>query len=163
MGAPFTFPVAEAVPFDGTEATPTPFVAENVKDGIIEARNSAPGKARVTIPCIHNGTLSNGFWIGYSELVSSDTTPIVIPWNSRLKEVSFSANRNSMDGQMDFYVNGTSVGDIVYSESFVNVNRVKVFLPDFALSANDLLRMRWVDNGQNPRDMALMLFFILTD
>lgn len=162
MPGPFTFPVAQATPFDGSDATPA-FTAENVKDGIIEARETAQGKARVSIPCIWNGTVSNGAWVGYSNLVPSDLSPIILPWNCTLREVSFSANRTSMDGEMDFYKNGTATGDIVYTETFSNVNRTKVFLPDEDFSAGDLLRMRWVDQGQNPRDLALILFFTLTD
>jgi hypothetical protein len=162
MGAPFTFPVAQATPFDGSDAIP-PFTAENVKDGIIEARETAQGKARVTIPCLHNGTVGDGFWIGYSNLIPSDLTPIVMPWNAELKEVSFANNRTSVDGNMNFFINGQAVGDIVYTENFSNVDRVKVFTPEFNVIAGDLLRMQWDDTGQNPRDMALMLFFTLTD
>ena len=161
MGAPFTFPVAQAVPFDGSEATP-PFVAENTKDAIIEARNTAEGKARAPIILTHNGTMSDGFWHGYTELIPSDTSPIVIPWDCTLVEYSFSNNRTSVDGNMDFYVNGTNAGDIVYSINFSNVNRVKLDTPNIALSAGDLLRLRWVDLGQNPRDVASTLFFILS-
>lgn len=160
MAGPFTFPVAQATPFDGSDAVP-PFTAENVKDGIIEARDTAEGKARVTIPCLHNGILGDGFWVGYSNLIPSDTTPIIIPWGAKLKEVSFSNIRTSVDGTLDFFVNGMTAGDIVYSETFSNVVNVKTFYPDIDFNADDLLRMQWVDDGENPKDMALMLFFTL--
>jgi hypothetical protein len=160
MAGPFTFPVAQAVPFDGSDATP-PFVSENTKDAIIEARDTAEGKARTSIILTHNGTMGNGFWHGYSELIPSDNSPIPLPWDCKLSEYTFSNNRTSVDGQMDFYVNGTTASDIVYSITFSNVNRVLTDLPNVSFSAGDLLRLRWVDNGQNPRDVASTLFFIL--
>lgn len=168
MGGPFTFPVAAATPFDGTETvdgalvTP-PFDAENVRDAIIEARSTAPGKSRVSINLQHNGTLSDNFWHGYQSTISSDTTPIVIPWNCILKEYTFSANRTSMDGRLDFYLNGTGGGDVIYSIQFNNVNRTLIDFPELVFNAGDLLRLRWVAQGQNPRDVSSMLFFILTD
>lgn len=168
MSGPFTFPVAQAVPFDGTETsdgnpvTP-PFSAENTRDAIVEARETAIGKARVSIILLHNGTLGNGFWHGYSEIIPSDTTPIVIPWNCILREYTFSANRNSMDGRMDFYLNGTGAGDIVYSVQFNNVDTILTDFPEITLNAGDLLRLRWVDQGQNPNDVSSVLFFTLTD
>jgi hypothetical protein len=166
MGAPFTFQVAAATPFDGAEdtdgnAVTPPFVAENTRDAIIEARETAQGKARAPILLLHNGSMSNGFWHGYSELISSDQSPIPIPWDCTLTEYTFSNNRTSVDGRMDFYVNGTDPADIVYSISFSNVNRVLTDSPNFDLNAGDLLRLRWVDQGQNPRDVGSTLFFIL--
>ncbi len=161
MGAPFTFPVAQSTPFDGSDALP-PFVAENVKEGIIEARNSAPGKARAPINLQHNGTLGNGFWHGYDSLIPSDATPIILPWNCTLTEYTFSNKRTSVDGVMEFYKNGTSGGNIVYTINFSNVNKTLVAYPDLDFVAGDLLRLRWVDTGQNPSDVSSMLFFLLT-
>ena len=166
MSGPFTFPVAVAVPFDGTEdsqGTPVapPFVSENTRDGIIEARDQSVSRIRTAISLIHNGTMSNGFWHGYSDLLNSQNTPIVIPWNCTLLEYTFSANRNSMDGIMNFYKNGTGAGQIVHSVQFNNVNTTLVDTPNISFNAGDLLRLRWVDQGQNPRDVASVLFFRL--
>lgn len=167
MSGPFTFPVAQAVPFDGTEDSEgnvvnPPFVSENVKDGIIEARDEAPGKARAHRLFTHNGTLGDNFWHGYSNLIPSNTTPMIIPWDCVLKEYSLSANRPSMDGRMDFYLNGLTGGDIVYSIQFNNVNTTLIDFPELSLNAGDLLRLRWVDQGQNPRDAISTFDFLLT-
>lgn len=161
MGAPFTFPVSEAVPFDGSGATPV-FVSENAQDAIIEARDTAPGKARAPIILQHNGNLGNNFWHGYDSLIPSNGTPIVLPWDCKLTEYTFSNNNTSVDGIMDFYKNGTAGGDIVYSVSFVNVNQVLTAAPDISFNAGDLLRLRWRDTGQNPSDVVSVLFFLLT-
>jgi len=161
MSGPFTFPVAQAVPFDGSDALP-PFVAENAKEGIIEARNSAPGKARAPITLQHNGTLGNNNWHGYSSSIPSNTTPIILPWDCTLTEYTFSNQNTSVDGNMEFYLNGTSAGDIIYTINFNNVNQTLTDLPDLDFVAGDLLRLRWDDNGQNPSDVASVLFFLLT-
>ena len=168
MSGPFTFPVALSIPFDGTEDSDgnpvvPPFQSENTRDGIIEARSTAPGKARASVILLHNGTLSNGFWHGYSELIPSNTTPIIIPWNCTFKEYTFAANRNSMDGRMDFYLNGTDASDIIYSIQFNNVDTILSDFPEIDFNAGDLLRLRWVDQGQNPRDVSSVLFFLLKD
>jgi len=166
MSGPFTFPVAAAVPFDGTEDTNgvpvvPPFVAENARDGIIEARNQSVARIRTPIILLHNATMSNNFWHGYSELISSNTTPIVIPWNCTLKEYTFSSNKTSIDGRMDFYVNGTNAGNIVYGVQFNNVDNTLIDYPNIQLNAGDLLRLRWVDQGTNPSDTVSVLFFLL--
>ena len=167
MAGPFTYPVAVSLPFDGTETsdgvivTP-PFVSDNARDGIIEARNTAIGKVRANRTFLHNGVMSNGFWHGYSELIPSNNTPIIIPWNCILKEYTFAANRTSIDGIMNFYLNGTTTGDIVYSVNFTNVNRTLINFPDLSFALGDLLRLRWVDQGQNPRDVSSTFDFQLT-
>ena len=166
MSGPFTYPVSVAVPFDGTEDSDgnpvsPPFVSENARDGIIEARQTAPGKARSTITLLHNGTISDGFWHGYSDLIPSNNSPIILPWDCELLEYTFTANRTSMDGRMDFYLNGTGGGSIIYGIQFNNVNRTLTDNPNLTFSAGDLLRLRWVDEGQNPRDAVSVLFFRL--
>jgi len=161
MAGPFTYPVAIALPFDGSEAVP-PFTAENARDGIIEARDTASGKARAHRMFQHNGNLNNNFWHGYSNLIASDTTPMIIPWDCELKEFTFAANRNSMDGRMDFYLNGLAAGDIIYSIQFNNVPFTLIDTPNLSFSAGDLLRLRWVDQGQNPRDVVSTFDFLLT-
>ena len=158
MAASFTFPVSLAIPFDGSDAVP-PFVSDNAQDAIIEARETAQGKARATIGSLHNGIMSNNFWIGYTENINSFDTPFVIPWNATLKEVSFS-NLNDADGEIDFYKNGTTATEIIYTEIFTAA-KTKIFVPDFTLVSGDLLRLRWKDTGTNPKDVAIMMFFVL--
>jgi len=155
---PFTFQVAQAVPFDNAT---NGFTSEEVQSAIEEAKNTAPGKARATIASLHNGTLSNGFWIGYTDLINSFDSPFVLAWGATLKEVTFSNNNLSVDGAIDFYKNGTAAGQIIHNEVFTNVDKVKTFNVDHHFIAGDLLRLRWTDTGTNPKDMGLMMFFIL--
>lgn len=118
--------------------------------------------SRATITLTNNGNVSDNTWFGYRESIPSNTTPIVIPWDSTLVEVSFSNNRTSVDGNVEFYLNGTAPGDIFRTWNFTNVNLVQI-LDGIAdpFTAGDRLALQWDDQGQNPRDAVITLFFIL--
>lgn len=118
--------------------------------------------ARATITLTHNGNLNNNAWLGYTQSIPSNDSPILIPWNSKLVEVAFSNRRTSVDGNLEFFLNGTAPGDIFRTWAFVNVNRVQslVGISD-SFSAGDLLALRWDDQGQNPNDVGINLFFVL--
>jgi hypothetical protein len=151
--------VARAVPFDNAT---NGFTADEVQSAIEEARDTAPGKARATMASIMNGTVGADSWLGHNELVPGDTVPFRIPWNCTLEEVTVSFPTLSVDGAMVFYKNGTGAGQIVFTETFTNVDNGKNFNPNLSFVAGDLLRMRWTDTGQNPADMATTMFFLLT-
>lgn len=150
--------VARAVPFDNTS---NGFTADEVQSAIEEAKNTAPGKARVTMTSLMNGTVGANNWLGYSELLPGDTVPFRIPWDCTLVEVTASFPTLSVDGAIVFYKNGTGAGQIVYTETFTNVDGGKNFTPNLSFVAGDLLRLRWTDSGTNPADMATTMFFIL--
>lgn len=118
--------------------------------------------SRATITLVNNGNLGNNSWMPWFNGVPTNTSPIVVPWDSRLVEVAFTNNRTSVDGNFEFYLNGTAPGDIFRTWNFTNVNLVQT-LTGIAdpFTAGDLLRIQWDDQGQNPRDVALILFFVL--
>ena len=95
------------------------------------------------------------------QILSQATIVLWLFLDCELKEYTFSANRNSMDGRMDFYVNGTNNDSIVYSVQFNNVNTVLITSPNISLSAGDLLRLKWNDEGQNPRDAVSTFDFLI--
>lgn len=152
-------PVAIGIPFDPTGSTLT---STNVEDAIKETLTTAPGKARATMSSLMNGAVGNNNWLGHNELLPGNTVPFRIPWNCTLKEVSVTYPDLSVDGAMVFYVNGTSAGQIVFTETFTNVDGGKSFTANIALVAGDLLRLRWTDTGSNPSDMATDMFFLLS-
>lgn len=118
--------------------------------------------SRATITLVNNGNLGDNAWMPWTNGVPTNASPIVIPWDSRLVEVAFSNNRTSVDGNFEFYLNGTAPGDIFRTWNFNNVNLVQTLtgISD-PFVAGDLLRIQWDDQGQNPRDVALVLFFVL--
>lgn len=148
-------PVAKAIPFDKTG---TSFTSDDAEAAIIEAKNIATSLPRFTVVTTFNGTVSNGDWLGYSNLIPGDVVPILIPVKCTLKEVTF-FNNNTTTGRLDLYYNGTSTGDIfnnlqlTSSPSGFKTTFTQLFNP------GDTLRGRWVDQGTNPNDAVIVYFF----
>jgi len=115
-GALITY-VAASVPFDGTEKTDgtpvsPPFVSENARDGIIEARETASGTAsRYVAISGFNGDANSGRWLEFFSHNRSDEAPLVIAENSTILSMSLSTKDNST-GTANVLVNGTGVGII---------------------------------------------------
>lgn len=142
------------------------FVSENTQDAIEEAKTSAIAKARFTIVTSFNGSVGNNNWLGYNELVPGDQVPIRIPIACKIKEISF-AYKNSLlssdyiDGKFKLFKNGFSdPANVIHTEQFTNQlggkNAVGLNL---VLSANDFIVGKWIDEGDNPSDMAIVYFF----
>lgn len=139
------------------------FAATTTQAAIEESKNTAPGKARASVTCTFNGTISNNNWLGYNEVLPGNQVPILIPFNCILKEMSVIYSNASIDGKLRLYKNGTGYGNIVYTAQFTDDNDGGIFTPNVVFSAGDQLRGRWVDEGSNPVDMAIVYFFLITD
>ena len=95
MAGPFTYPVAQALPFDGSDALP-PFTAENAKDGIIEARDNASGTAAgYVILSGKASNISNGY-LEFFDSLSSDTNPFIFNVDNKLVGFSVSTKTSSI-------------------------------------------------------------------
>lgn len=140
------------------------FIATNVQDAIVEARDTAVGKARFAMVFVHNGTVGNNTWLGFSELVPSNTTPLVVPVNCKLNELAMSFNGANVDGVLRIFKNGTAnPANVIYSNTFTNQSTLKLMTGlNLSLVAGDLLRAQWADAGDNPNDVALQWFFQAT-
>lgn len=149
-------PVAQAIPFDNTSATG--FTSDNVQDAIAEAKSDAIALPRYTIVTVFNGTVSNSQWLGYSNLLPGDDTPILVPTKARLREVTFANSNSAVDGTLNLYKNGLASGNIFDGLNIVNQQNVS-FSVDELFQAGDVLRGRWVDTGTNPSDAAIVYFF----
>lgn len=152
-------PVSGAIPFDNSA---NGFAAIEVQAAIEEAKNTAPGKARASITTTFNGVIGANQWLGYSELLPGDIVPIRIPFGCTLREVSVSWSGASVDGQLKLFKNGTSdPANVIYTQTFTNQSGGGSFTANQAFAADDLLRGRWIDQGDNPTFMAIVYFFIL--
>lgn len=164
MAGPFTTPVAESTPFEperNPDATgqQSNLESENVQDAIEEAYWSAPGSiARFTLTLMHNGTVGNGTFFGYSDLISGDDTPVVLPRKSQFTEFTFSNNRSNADYTLEFRKN-TLTGTPFLSVSKTNT---QFFYEDGLtelFNPGDQIYVKYVDNGKNARDVSIVLFF----
>ena len=164
MAGPFTTPVAESTPFE-PERNPdstgqqSNIVSENVQGAIEEAYWTAPGSiARFTIPLLHNGTVDNGTFLGYSQTIPGDDTPIILPRKCQITEFTFSNNRTNADYTLELRKN-SKTAPVFFTVSKVNTRLFfeqglsEEFLP------GDQIYVKYVDNGTNARDVAMILFF----
>lgn len=150
-------PVAQSIPFDNATGG---FDATDVQAAILEAKSDAVNLPRYSIVTTFNGNVSNNQWLGYDNLLPGDQVPILIPLRSRLKELTFScAGDDKVDGRLDLYRNGLLVGDIFFQGSFVNENQKTFSGINQLFDTNDTLVGRWVDQGDNPGDAAIVYFF----
>jgi len=155
MSGPFTTPVAESTPFESTVLIPE----DNVQAAIEYTYDNAPGNvARFTITLLNNGTVSNGTFMGYSELIPGDATPIVLPRDCLFTEFTFSNNKTKADYTLLFKKNATGATPF-YSISKVNTQFFFDTTPNESFLAGDQIYVQYQDDGQNARDVALVLFF----
>lgn len=138
------------------------FASNTVQEAIEEVKTTAEGKARFGVSFIGNGTLGNNTWLGFSELVPSNTTPMIVPVAMQLKELAFSFSGANVDGQMKIFKNGlVNPTNVVYTMTLSNDN---TFQLDSGLSIpfvpGDRISAQWIDTGDNPSDVALQFFFM---
>lgn len=138
------------------------FTATNSQAAIEEAKATAISKVRFTIVTTFNSVVGNNSWLGYNELLPGDVVGIRLPVACKLKEVSVSYNGASVDGRIDLYKNGTGAGQIIDNTTFIFTNQAngKTFTGlNLSFAANDIMRGRWIDLGDNPSDMAVVYYF----
>jgi hypothetical protein len=148
--------VAKSVPFDNAT---NGFIAQETQSAIEEAKQNAEGFPRAGIILTANGTQSNGDWISYSELTPS--AKIVFPVNSRLNEITFSNNTPDVEFALEFYKNGTAIGNLVYTWT-VNTSPGVDFSYTSGININfvagDWIRIKYIDQGDNTSDLNVVLW-----
>jgi len=106
-------PIDWSVPFDNVG---TGFQSTNVHDAIIEAKDIAAGFSRAGLPLTMNGTVSNGSWITFTELLANPR--ILFALKTRITEITWNNNNVNL-GAFDFvfYRDGQLVGNLIYTYS----------------------------------------------
>lgn len=155
-----TTPVAKSIPFDSSG--PGNFSSTDVEAAIKEAKSDAINLPRYTIVTVFNGTVSNNDWLGYSNLLPGDATPIIVPEKAALKEVTFANGNSGVDGKINLYKNGTAAGNI-FNTLIITNGKEASFIVEEVFQAGDTLRGRWEDDGTNPQDAAIVYFFQLQE
>jgi hypothetical protein len=152
------YQVAQSVPFESAG-----FTSENVRDAIVEAKNTAEGKPRLTLGLSNNGTVGNGAWIGFSELLSSPR--ILFPIPVTVKEFSWvNANVNLGAFNFEFYKNGQLAGNLIATYTAPAGDRVAgygffVFPTALSFAAGESLFVKNVrPSGTALADLALTLY-----
>lgn len=146
---------AEDTPFNNTT---NGFVADNTQTAIEELLSLA-APLRVPIILVHNGTLSNGDFIGYSNLLPGDATPIIAPITGTFVGFTWSNNNNSADFALEFRKNTTG-GSPFFTWSVDNTQSASVVLPTpQAFTSGDEIYVKYIDEGTNGQDSVIVLLF----
>lgn len=123
MAGPFTFPVAQAVPFEpnrnpqyGGNPGPSGIASENTQDAIEEAKADAIAYAdtvsRWEATCAFDGTGSTGRWLAWTQNNPSNNSPLVVPKNGAVTELGFSCTSNATT-TITLFKNGVSTGTTI--------------------------------------------------
>jgi hypothetical protein len=115
--------------------------------------------ARWSLTLTNNGTYSNNEFIGYTELIPGDDSPIIVGIASQLTDFTFTNNRTNADYTLVFRKNSTTATPF-FSVSKVNTQFFTETLgtPE-TFAAGDQIYIQYQDNGQNARDGVLVLFW----
>jgi hypothetical protein len=163
--------LAQSTPFEpnrnpqyGGNAGPSGIASLEVQSAIEEVKAIVASIARFAMVFVANGTVGNNNWLGFNELVTSQTTPMIIPVNCVLKEMAFSFSGAAVDGVLLIYKNGlVNPTNVIYSNTFTNVNTYKLMSNiNIPLAQGDRIAAQWQDTGDNPSDAALQFFFQTT-
>lgn len=152
--------LASQTPFDNTG---NGFVSTQVQDAIVEAK-TAGNAQRFSIPFIHNGVLTNAQRVGYSDALPN--SPVVIPKDSTLKEITFSNSAANADARFDIYrrptpsASATPGGTAVLLQQWTLTNALSGVLSgmNHFFSAGEELLIVFIDTGDNPSDAAMIVF-----
>lgn len=114
---------------------------------------------RVPITLVHNGTLSNGDWIGYSNLLPGDATPVIAPLTGVWSGFTWSNNKTTADFALEFRVGSTGATPF-FTWSVDNTQSAFVEFPTAqAVTAGDKVFIKYIDEGTNAADAAIVLKF----
>jgi len=152
---------ANQTPFDNTS---NGFLATDTQSAIEEAANSAAAQ-RFTIALENNSSLSNNQRVGSSALLPN--TPIVIPKDSVLKEITFANDSANADARFDIYRRPTPLssatpgGTATLLQQWTITNSLTGVLSGMshAFTAGQELLIIFIDTGDNPSDVSMNCFF----
>lgn len=154
FGKGFITQVAKSIFFSDSA-----FTSKNAQDAIIEARNTAEGFPRAGLALVQNGTQGNNDWVSYSNLTPD--AKITFPVKTRINEVTWANQKTSVEFDLEFYKNGTTAGDIVYTYS-VSSGGLDYGSQDsvnIEFDVGDWLRIKYKDQGTNTSDLVVVLYF----
>lgn len=155
---------AVQTPFDNSS---NGFLATDTQTAIEEAKLTG-GIQRFTINLMHNSTLTNNQRVGVSEVLPN--TPIIVPKNCFLKEITFSNAATTSDARFDIYrrptplATNTPGGTATLLQQWTVTNSLTAILTGMThtFTAGQELLIIFIDTGDNPTDVSMICFFQAT-
>lgn len=147
--------VSESLPFDNSS---NGFLADNAQTAIEEAKQNAEGFPRAGCRSIYNGTLSNGQWMGPSEL-TSNTPLLVFPVKTKINEITWANQNTNVSFDINFYKNQKGGITPFYTLSVRNgITHGYVSGLSYTFDPGDILWAQYIDYGTNLSDADLILW-----
>jgi hypothetical protein len=132
------------------------WVSTNVRDAIIEARDTAAGKARTSFVLMHNGVVTDGTFFGFSDLIPGDGTPISFGEASVVEGFIFSNNRSSADYTI-YLRKGSETATPFATYTKTNTQRFSDNTLNESFAADEAIYVEYQDDGTNARDVGIVL------
>lgn len=152
---------ANNILFTGTTSGLSSNTAREAIDEAAENADTALNTPRYTLLLQHNGTVSNGTFLGYSSLIPGDAIPVLIPISSDLIEFTFSNQNSNADYTLEFR-KGSTVATPFYTVSKVNTQFFVDTTINESFVTGDEIYVKYVDDGNNASDAVMVLFFKAT-
>jgi hypothetical protein len=156
-----TSPVSKTLPFDNSA---NGFSAKNAQAAIEESRATAEGKVRFAVQLVQNGSLTNAQRVGYDALLPN--SPVIVPRNCILREITFSNSATNADARFDIYVravpaatNATTGATLLQQWTLTNALSAVLSGMAHTFTAGQELLIVFIDTGDNPSDAVLTCFF----
>jgi hypothetical protein len=145
--------LAHNIPFDEPG-----FDADNVGDAVIET-GDAVAVLTVPIPLINNGTMSANTFIGYSNLLPGDSTPIVSPLTGSFSGFTWSNSKTDCDFALEFRLDTTTATPFfTWSVDNTQTAEVDLVTPEMVTGGQKFF-IKYIDEGTNAQDVAIILKF----
>jgi hypothetical protein len=163
MAGPFTFPVAAAVPFDGTEKTDgtpvvPPLVSTNTRDAIFEAIENAAEASRSLLLSQYNGNANTGRYLEFFIGIASNDAPLYTDAGFNIFSITAATtatNSNAVIGFFDLTVSDTVP---VYTVDMGGNKRViESNGPLFSIAANGEFAIKITSNSIQKPHVQLVI------
>jgi hypothetical protein len=139
------------------------FTAYEVQTAIEEVKTYGQGFPRAGLVLTYNGTISNGNWITYTELLSNPR--ILYPVNIRIKEWTWNNNNTSLGAfTFEIYKNGQAGGNLIYTYTPTAGERTAgfgyfAFPSNIDFNAGEYMYIRYVKpSGTSISDLGMVLW-----
>lgn len=112
----------------------------------------------VPVALVYNGTLSDNEFIGYSNLLPGNTTPVICPLSGSFVGFTWSNSRDNADFALEFRRNSTTATPFfIWSVDNKRTDNINITPETFV--AGDQIYIKYIDEGQNAADATIVLKF----
>ena len=127
--------------------------------------SGSPRDKLISLTFSRTGNPLNNTWLRNGVNTNTNQVPSIIPFNCKLVSLVFSNRNDEADLNIEFYKNGLSSADEEFVWELRNAQNAHIsnFPQEFTYQQGDRIAVRVTDEGENNRDVWVMMFLLLTD